>query len=103
MTTVDNQALMLQNQSVRSLTPVSPPASNTQTKGERGQDASVAGSNEDYTASDTEPFNEDDGSWDGRVLTEEELEKFLEMENTSSVVQVGKDFFDTEGNFLYRI
>lgn len=55
---------------------------------------------------DTNPQEEDseeEESWDGRVLTEEELEEFAEKEHSSPVVQVGKDFFDAEGNFLYRI
>ncbi|XP_036958754.1 neugrin [Acanthopagrus latus] len=51
----------------------------------------------------TEENREDEESWDGRVMTEEELEEFMEMEKPSPVVQVGKDFFDAEGNFLYRI
>lgn len=51
----------------------------------------------------TEENEEDEDSWDGQVLTEEELEDFLEMEKPSPVVQAGKDFFDAEGKFLYRI
>ncbi|KAM9350648.1 neugrin [Symphorus nematophorus] len=50
-----------------------------------------------------EECREDEESWDGQVLTEEELEEFMEMEKPSPVVQVGKDFFDAESNFLYRI
>lgn len=46
---------------------------------------------------------EDEDSWDGCVLTEEELEEYLEMEKPAPVVQVGNDFFDAEGNFLYRV
>ncbi|KAM6924882.1 neugrin [Xenentodon cancila] len=46
---------------------------------------------------------EDEDGWDGHVLTEEELEEFLDMEKPSPVVQLGNDFFDAEGNFLYRI
>lgn len=65
-----------------------------------GGDASAARSREDDTTFDTEPLHEE--RWDGQVWTEEELEEFLELENTS-IVQVGKDFFDAEGNFLYRI
>lgn len=55
---------------------------------------------------DTNPKEEDteeEESWDGRVLMEEELEEFAEKEQPSPVVQTGKDFFDAEGNFLYRI
>lgn len=51
----------------------------------------------------TEEDEEEEESWDGQLLTEEELEKLLEMDNPPPVVQVGKDFFDPEGNFLYRI
>uniref|UniRef100_UPI0037E900A8 neugrin n=1 Tax=Semicossyphus pulcher TaxID=241346 RepID=UPI0037E900A8 len=51
----------------------------------------------------TEEDEEDEESWDGQVLTEQELEEIMEMEKPSSVVQVGNDFFDEEGNFLYRI
>ncbi|XP_075882569.1 neugrin [Nelusetta ayraudi] len=101
---VADRALMLQDQSVGSLAPVPLAAPNTQTKGETGRDASAARSREEDTISetDTQP-HEHEESWDGRVWTEEELEEFLEMENTSPVVQVGKDFFDAEGNFLYSI
>ncbi|XP_068198998.1 neugrin [Antennarius striatus] len=45
---------------------------------------------------------EDEETWDGWVVTEEELEKFREMEK-SPVKQVGNEFFDVEGNLLYRI
>lgn len=41
--------------------------------------------------------------WDGRVFTEGDLEEFMEMEKPSLAVQMGKEFFDAEGNFLYRI
>lgn len=50
-----------------------------------------------------DPIEEEEERWDGRVFTEDDLEKFMEMENPSLAVQMGKDFFDTEGNFLYRI
>ncbi|XP_076022394.1 neugrin [Genypterus blacodes] len=46
---------------------------------------------------------EEEESWDGQVFTEEELEEFLVTPKPSPAVQVGNDFFDTEGNFLYRI
>ncbi|XP_059189097.1 neugrin [Centropristis striata] len=45
----------------------------------------------------------DEESWDGQLLTDEDLEEFMEMEKPRPVVQVGKDFFDAEGTFLYRI
>lgn len=51
----------------------------------------------------SDPIEEEDERWDGRVFTEDDLEKFIEMENPPLPVQMGKDFFDTEGNFLYRI
>ncbi|KAM9752752.1 neugrin [Menidia menidia] len=46
---------------------------------------------------------DDNEGWDGQVLTEEELEEYLDMEKPSPVTQVGNDVFDAEGNFLYRI
>lgn len=61
-------------------------------------------STEEDSATHTNPADEEEEeSWDGQVLTEEELEEFLEMEKPSPVVQVGSDFFDAEGNFLYTI
>ncbi|CAJ1085346.1 LOW QUALITY PROTEIN: neugrin [Xyrichtys novacula] len=51
----------------------------------------------------TEEEEEDEESWDGQVFTEEELEQFISMAKPSPVVQVGMEFFDAEGNFLYRI
>lgn len=51
----------------------------------------------------SDPIEEEEEHWDGRVFTEDDLEKFVEMENPPQPVQTGKDFFDTEGNFLYRI
>ncbi len=51
----------------------------------------------------SEETREDEESWDGQVLTEEELEEFMEMKKPSPVVQVGKNFFDADGNFLYRV
>ncbi|XP_068608832.1 neugrin [Brachionichthys hirsutus] len=47
---------------------------------------------------------EDEKSRGGWVSIDEEREQFRQMEDLeNSVVQVGKDFFDGEGNFLYRI
>lgn len=51
----------------------------------------------------SDPIEEEEEHWDGRVFTEDDLEKFIEMENPPLPVQMGKDFFDTEGKFLYRI
>ncbi|XP_073674684.1 neugrin isoform X2 [Garra rufa] len=43
--------------------------------------------------------------WDGVILTEEELENIAQTlkEKPSPVEQKGREFFDSEGNFLYRI
>ncbi|KAG7283880.1 hypothetical protein CRUP_034067 [Coryphaenoides rupestris] len=47
--------------------------------------------------------DEEEEEWDGEVLTENELEELMLTTKPSAAVQVGKDFFDAEGNFLYRI
>ncbi|XP_043102478.1 neugrin isoform X2 [Puntigrus tetrazona] len=49
--------------------------------------------------------SESDEEWDGVILTEEELEHFVQTlkEKPSPVEQKGREFFDSEGNFLYRI
>lgn len=70
------------------------------------KDVSVTESTVDEGGVGMKPTEEDEDeeeSWDGQLLTEEELEKLLEMDKPPPVVQVGKDFFDPEGNFLYRI
>lgn len=43
--------------------------------------------------------------WDGVILTEEELEHIAQTlkKKPSPVEQKGREFFDSEGNFLYRI
>nr|AAI52587.1 Si:ch211-199o1.5 protein [Danio rerio] len=43
--------------------------------------------------------------WDGVILTDEELEKITQTlhEKPSPVEQRGRNFFDSEGNFLYRV
>ncbi|XP_064812321.1 neugrin [Oncorhynchus masou masou] len=41
--------------------------------------------------------------WDGRVFSEEELEELMLSSKPSPVVPNGREFFDSEGNFLYRI
>ncbi|XP_067448135.1 neugrin [Thunnus thynnus] len=69
------------------------------------KDATVTIKGEDSN-SNTNPAGddkEDEESWDGQVLSEEELEELMDMKNPSPVVQVGNDFLDAEGNFLYRI
>jgi len=47
--------------------------------------------------------DDDDEEWDGEVLTENELEELMLTTKPSAAVQVGNDFFDAEGSFLYRI
>ncbi|XP_022597257.1 neugrin [Seriola dumerili] len=72
-----------------------------------GRAATVTRSTEEDRTTNTaaaEEDTEEEESWDGQVLTEEELEEFMEMQKAvPPVAQVGNDFFDTEGNFLYRI
>ncbi|KAK9970544.1 hypothetical protein ABG768_026480 [Culter alburnus] len=48
---------------------------------------------------------EEEEEWDGVILTEEELEHIAQtlQTNPSPVKQKGSEFFDSEGNFLYRI
>uniref|UniRef100_A0A8C8SJ00 Neugrin n=1 Tax=Pelusios castaneus TaxID=367368 RepID=A0A8C8SJ00_9SAUR len=43
--------------------------------------------------------------WDGQVLSEEELEELAAegWDASTKVVQRGQEFFDSNGNFLYRI
>lgn len=64
-----------------------------------------AGVNEETqeTKSVENSAEEDEESWDGQVFTEEELEEYLYMEKPPPVMQVGNEFFDVEGNFLFRI
>nr|XP_057941541.1 neugrin-like [Doryrhamphus excisus] len=56
----------------------------------------------DDTRSNKSNPEEEDGCWRGRVLSEEEMEQW-KTDKPPPVVQVGKDFFDGEGGFLYRI
>ncbi|KAI4902279.1 hypothetical protein NFI96_010462 [Prochilodus magdalenae] len=48
---------------------------------------------------------EEEQNWDRVFLTEEELEELVQTmhEKPSAVKQMGREFFDSEGNFLYRI
>ncbi|KAF6724705.1 Neugrin [Oryzias melastigma] len=46
---------------------------------------------------------EDEESWDGEVLTEQLSDFLEEIKNPPPVKQIGNDYFDAEGNFLYRI
>lgn len=100
---VADQALMLRGEGSLAKSPAPVAVLHTQLRGDLSKDASVTRSTEEDRTTDTNLTEEDEESWDGRVLTEEELEEFMEMENPSPVVQVGKDFFDAEGSFLYRI
>ncbi|XP_019716322.1 neugrin [Hippocampus comes] len=51
---------------------------------------------------DVDPAESQDETWDGRVFSEEELDEFRDTK-PAPAVQVGKDFFDGNGHFLYRI
>ncbi|XP_041084243.1 neugrin-like [Polyodon spathula] len=48
---------------------------------------------------------EEEEGWSGEVLTDQELERLAESTPQSSVgvVRKGNEFYDSEGNFLYRI
>lgn len=105
---VAENSLMLQGEGSGSLVKSPAPVIvlPTQLRAGSSIDASVTRFTEEDTTANINPSekdNEDEESWDGQVLTEEELEEFMEMAKPSPVVQVGKDFFDAEGNFLYRI
>lgn len=50
-----------------------------------------------------DPIEDEEECWDGRVFTEDDLEVIINKERPSVAVQMGRDFFDAEGNFLYRI
>nr|XP_055024765.1 neugrin isoform X1 [Misgurnus anguillicaudatus] len=58
--------------------------------------------NEMDVGDDEEELEEE---WDGVILTEEELEKIAQTlsEKLSPVEQKGREFYDSDGNFLYRI
>ncbi|XP_070695295.1 neugrin [Pempheris klunzingeri] len=101
---VAEQALMLRGEGSGSL--AKSPAPVTVGPNQLRAGTPVTGSTDEDSTTNinpTEVDNEDEESWDGQVLTDEELEAFIEMEKPSPVVQVGKDFFDVEGKFLYRI
>ncbi|KAM7404612.1 hypothetical protein PAMP_011945 [Pampus punctatissimus] len=63
----------------------------------------VRGEDSNTNTNPAEGNKEDEEGWDGQVLSEEELEELMDMKKPSPVVQVGNDFLDAEGNFLYRI
>ncbi|XP_073326046.1 neugrin [Pagrus major] len=105
---VAEQTLMLRGEG--SASPAKSPAPvtvlPTQLRAGLSKDAPVTGYTEEDSSTDTNPTEEDredEESWDGQVMTEEELEEYMKTEKPPPVVQVGKDFFDAEGNFLYRI
>ncbi|KAM7412054.1 hypothetical protein PAMA_021834 [Pampus argenteus] len=67
----------------------------------RGEDGNTNTNPAEDSTEDEEDWDEED--WDGQVLSEEELEELMDMKKPSPVVQVGNEFLDAEGNFLYRI
>ncbi|KAG7472522.1 hypothetical protein MATL_G00109610 [Megalops atlanticus] len=48
---------------------------------------------------------EEEEDWDGQVLSDKEMEELATVwtEQKGHVVQKGREFFDSEGNFLYRV
>lgn len=98
------QTLVMQGKGSASLVTSHTPASLQQLRGDFSNKGSTTALTELDRTTDTDPTEEDEEEcWDGRVLTEDDLEEFMEMEKPSLPVQMGKDFFDAEGNFLYRI
>ncbi|XP_054905425.1 neugrin [Poeciliopsis prolifica] len=94
-------AQVLQCKGSASLVPVQPaqlPAGTYKEAGVKGSTVDGDG----FSTKETEEDEEWEESWDGEVLTEEDLEEILDMDKPAPVVQVGNDFFDAEGNFLYR-
>ncbi|XP_051524711.1 neugrin-like [Myxocyprinus asiaticus] len=57
------------------------------------------------TEMDVRDDTELEDEWDGVILTEEDLEQIMQtlQEKPSPVEQKGQEFFDSDGNFLYRI
>nr|XP_029506335.1 neugrin [Oncorhynchus nerka]XP_029506336.1 neugrin [Oncorhynchus nerka] len=58
---------------------------------------------EDNVSEKVEEKDDQEERWDGRVFSEEELEELMLSSKPSPVVPHGREFFDSEGNFLYRI
>uniref|UniRef100_A0A8C8E2C9 Neugrin n=1 Tax=Oryzias sinensis TaxID=183150 RepID=A0A8C8E2C9_9TELE len=82
--------------------PASVNAPSPQLKTQVAEDAAVIRTAESTT--EKIPTEEDEWSWDGQVLTEEQLSDLLEeVKNPPPVQKIGNDYFDAEGNFLYRI
>ncbi|KAG7520616.1 hypothetical protein JOB18_032849 [Solea senegalensis] len=68
------------------------------------KDATVTQSTEENNPTKTNSEdNHEDEDWDGQVFTEEQIEEYLQKEKPAPVVQVGNEFFDADGNFMYRI
>lgn len=107
LSSVTGQARLIQGNSSdpsgKSLTSVTVPT--TQLTREQREDTTLIRStaNEDITGTQLTEDLEEEESWDGQVLTEKELEEFLEMDKPPPAVQAGNEFFDEEGNFLYRL
>lgn len=90
--------------SVKSLISVTVP--NKQLSTELSEDGTPSRPTADEVITDTELTEEDlelEETWDGLVLTERDLEEFLEMDKPPPPIQVGSEFLDEEGNFLYRL
>ncbi|KAK2851311.1 hypothetical protein Q5P01_007587 [Channa striata] len=103
---VADQTLMIQGEGSMAKSPVPVRVLPSQFAAGICEDVGAITSTRDNSATNrnsTEDNQEDEDSWDGRVLTEKELEQLIGVETPSPVVQVGNDFFDADGNFLYRI
>ncbi|XP_029995849.1 neugrin [Sphaeramia orbicularis] len=100
---VENQTLTLRGEGSGSLTvsPVPVAALGRLSAADTSKHTLVRSTKEENATSRV--TEEEEESWDGQVLTEEQLEQCMETVTFSPVVQVGKDFFDVEGKFLYRI
>lgn len=104
-----NQNLTIQEEASRSVARNAPVSVlSTQLSVGVNEDATEMITTEDSPA--TTPFTpeeelEDEEEWDGLVFTEEQIVEFMELEKKkpAPAVQVGSEFFDAEGNFLYRI
>lgn len=59
----------------------------------------------DQTINEEEDESITEEEWDGEVLSVEELEELANsgVPNNMKVVQKGQEFFDSDGNFLYRL
>lgn len=53
-------------------------------------------------STEVEEEEDEDEGWDGQVLSEEDIEVLITVKATP-VVKEGEEFFDVDGNFLYRI